>query len=426
MKKLYIFFILLFAFPTFSFSLAIDGIYSSYDFDSYNANDPVNGKNGTPTNVDYSDDYGFINAGARLNTTTSEIDLGANFGASGAEVTYNCWIYPTSFVSNYGAVIAKNLTGDSRFVAMYVKSDGKLAFYVSTVTNGDSSYDGAGSNTLSANTWYMMTMTYSNADGLRGYINGIQDGNALPAGFLDTNPTGLSVKIGSQNGYEGSRSFRGYIDECLIYDRAITSTEVTELYNAGEGYNPINEGGGGGGGDYTYNSGSLSTSDIFNVSSTSISFGAIDYSACDVTSISVDLFASTTLNWGTFNVPTCILQSFKLLLFGTNGFDSYNITNFVNSSSSTLPFLMFKFMGGSLIYINPITGQLINLPNASSSLVFSVPLFGTSSPFLIDITASSTYLTGLQVPEPIDRAMATIEMVVFFLIWAIIFRYINI
>jgi hypothetical protein len=58
--------------------------------------------------------------------------------------------------------------------------------------------------------------------------------------------------------------------------------------------------------------------------------------------------------------------------------------------------------------------------------VFSVPLFGTSSPFLIDITASSTYLTGLQVPEPIDRAMATVEMVVFFLIWDIIFRYINI
>lgn len=187
---------------------------------------------------------------------------------------------------------------------------------------------------------------------------------------------------------------------------------------------------GGGGGtstqDYQYNTGALTTDDIFKMGSTTISFGTIDYTACDVTSIEVNPFASSSLSWGTFNIPQCILQSFKLLLFGTNGFDTYNVTNFVNTSSSTLPFLTFKFMGGALVYINPLTGELINLPNASSSLVFNIPMFGTTTPLHLNVMASSSAISSLQVPEAMDNVMATVEIVIFFVLWATIFRYINI
>jgi hypothetical protein len=178
--------------------------------------------------------------------------------------------------------------------------------------------------------------------------------------------------------------------------------------------------------DYQYTQGGITTSDIFNIGSTTVNFGTVDYTACDVSSINIYPFASSSLSWGTFNIPQCILQSFKLLLFGSDGFNTYNVIHFVNNSSSTLPFLMFKFMGGSLLYINPLTGALKDLPNASSSMIFSIPLFGTSSPVLLDINASSSILNTIKLPEAVDKTASTIEIAVFFVMWAIIFRYINI
>lgn len=219
-------------------------------------------------------------------------------------------------------------------------------------------------------------------------------------------------------------------DELYIWNRALSSTEIGTMWDGNNGLEcPINcntTSTATSSQDYIYSNGSINTSNIFSMSSTTLTFGAIDYSACDVTSININPFASSSLSWGTFAIPSCILQSFKLLFFGLNGFDTYNITNFVNSSSSTLPFLMFKFMGGALVYINPLTGELINLPNASSSLVFSIPLFGTSSPVSLDINASSSVITKIHLPDPIDKAASNIEMAVFFVMWAIIFRYINI
>jgi hypothetical protein len=189
-------------------------------------------------------------------------------------------------------------------------------------------------------------------------------------------------------------------------------------------------GGGGGTGsttqDYTYTNGGITTNDIFNMGSTTVNFGTVDYTACDVSSITIDPFASSSLSWGTFNIPQCILQSFKLLLFGTDGFDTYNVIHFVNNSSSTLPFLMFKFMGGSLIYINPLTGALKDLPNATSSMIFNIPLFSTTTPVSLDLNASSSILNTIKLPEAIDKTASTIEIAVFFVMWAIIFRYINI
>ncbi len=186
--------------------------------------------------------------------------------------------------------------------------------------------------------------------------------------------------------------------------------------------------GGGGVGSTSTIDFSFSTSSIidltgaFGLGSTTIPFGSIDFGACDVTSININPFATSSLTWGTFNVPSCVLQSVKFIFFGLDGFDTYRITNFVNTSSSTLPFVFFKFVSSALVYINPLTGELINLPTGTSTNVFEVPLFSTSSPTEINIMASTSNL--ITIPNALDNVFATIEFVAFAITWGLLFRFI--
>lgn len=196
-------------------------------------------------------------------------------------------------------------------------------------------------------------------------------------------------------------------------------------------------GSGGGGGDtststISYNFATSSLIDVtgaFNLASTSISFGAINFSACDVSSIQANPFASSSLSWGTINVPLCFLQSFKFLFFGLDGFDSYRITNFLNTSSSTLPFVMFKFISSGLVYINPVSGELINLPSEGDTFKQDVPfptLENPTSTISLNFMASSSIIEGIHAPVSVDKTLASIELIFFLLAWGIIFRFINI
>ena len=211
---------------------------SYYSFDNSNSTDSVGSNNGSDTAITYSSANGKINVGAGFsNASASTIDLGGNANLATAAITYNCWIKASSFPNAYNAIIAKNNTADTLFVAYYVKSNGKMAAYLN---NGIATifYDGTGSNTLSTGTWYMATMRYDSTSGLRVDINAASDGTAAANGALSTLSTGLDVKISNQNTYT-NRYWDGAIDECGIWSRYISDAEVTQLYNSGNGLNPV-------------------------------------------------------------------------------------------------------------------------------------------------------------------------------------------
>lgn len=79
--------------------------------------------------------------------------------------------------------------------------------------------------TISAGVWYLAVLTYTTADGMKLYING-----AFDSSFSIIAHTG----DGSTNiGRFGAGNFlNGNIAQVLTYNRAITSDEVTKLYNA--------------------------------------------------------------------------------------------------------------------------------------------------------------------------------------------------
>lgn len=80
----------------------------------------------------------------------------------------------------------------------------------------------SGQNPPNTSQWHHVVMQRA-AGNLRFFINGVQSGNAnVPVVYAPTDFT-----IGAQN---GARYFKGSIDEVRIYNRALSSNEITQLF----------------------------------------------------------------------------------------------------------------------------------------------------------------------------------------------------
>ncbi len=76
------------------------------------------------------------------------------------------------------------------------------------------------------NQWYYPLMTY-NGNMFRLFVNGVEKDNITISGELKHNTR--DIAIASDAGTQ--KFFDGIIDEMLIYNQALTSTEIIERYN---------------------------------------------------------------------------------------------------------------------------------------------------------------------------------------------------
>jgi hypothetical protein len=173
------------------------------------------------------------------------------------KVTYSLWFNTDEFstsqgngwdlIGSYGSTTGSNLA-DYQGLGINYWYDGN--FYVYPEYHGGfsgNSHGGISNTNLGATatgTWYHMTVVYdgtqsSNADKLKIYLDGTQK---TFDSFSGTVPSTISYGSVSNNwigkpSYSTSyqHDFDGKIDEVVIYDKALTSTEVSALYNGGSG-----------------------------------------------------------------------------------------------------------------------------------------------------------------------------------------------
>lgn len=197
------------------------------------------------TGTSAADATGSGNTGTLTNSptwTTGKINSGLSFASASSQhvdcgtainptaITFTYWMNATSFPNAYNSPVDRNGATANDFFAPLIKSSGKLAIYAGLGT-GSVNYDGTGANTLSTGTWYFIAATYDSTNGLSGYVNASLDKNVAAAGTLAT--TAQSTWIGGSA--IGGRYFNGIVDEVGIWSRALTSTEISQLYNSGSG-----------------------------------------------------------------------------------------------------------------------------------------------------------------------------------------------
>lgn len=222
-----------------TYAALTDNIVVYYKLD--NTSDSV-GTNTLTNNGTVTFSTGKIGNGAYIDAyaalATKFLSVASDLGITGGAMSINCWYYPTGAPSSgqYHAIASQGDSGT--FVnqqIQYKNTGGTLGIWFNrqrqNVANDGPTYN----VTLTTGTWYMITYTYDGSN-INGYLNA-----SLVAGPTASTGNGASgvtdyFYLGAIRGNGTNENQpNGRIDECGVWTRAITASEISQLYNSGTG-----------------------------------------------------------------------------------------------------------------------------------------------------------------------------------------------
>ena len=129
------------------------------------------------------------------------------------------WFNPTntnrgSLLSTYNSVAVTPYS-----VNLYIASGSMSAAYNNIQNVG-------GTYALSTGTWYHAVITVNASNGLSLFVNGSQVGSTITQ-----TPSLNGLMIGNIQDGGGSYPFSGYMDDYRIYNRVLSGSEITAIYN---------------------------------------------------------------------------------------------------------------------------------------------------------------------------------------------------
>jgi hypothetical protein len=208
-----------------------------------NSNDYYGSNNGTNTSVTYGTSYG-------------KVGQGGNYAGSGYSSMGNVLGFEYNQPWSISAWIYNQTSGSSNIISKQENSTPYRGYGIGTAGSGQIQI--FLNNTGSGNTlqktyvtysggWHYMVFTYSGSNTLAGmnlYVDGSlaspsgSSGSGMTASILSTTPFQLNGRGGAAN------LWTGYLDEVGIWSKALSTQEISDLYNGGAGQTMCNGTGG--------------------------------------------------------------------------------------------------------------------------------------------------------------------------------------
>lgn len=167
-------------------------------------------------------------------TTACKLVLG-NYTAlnlQASEMSISCWVYFHS-VGNYRYIVSDyNAAGTNAIFALQLTNTNKFTFFwVNAGTQAPNPLTAASIMSAQSGIWYHVVATRSGSTGTwrsNIYVNGKYENSATTG----TNPnTGGRATIGQPGDYvSASLAMNGMVENVIIYDRALSESEVQMLY----------------------------------------------------------------------------------------------------------------------------------------------------------------------------------------------------
>lgn len=197
------------------------GLLGWYGFEN-NVNDSSgNSRNGTPTAVTYA--AGQVGQAAVFNNINSAVDVAGLAGVlpgGSAARSVAFWVNPSSIADN-GNMVSWGGSANTQRFSVLMQGGGALDMIGWFADRPSGSF-------LAANTWTHVVTTYS-AGTLQFFVNGALVSSPLVA--LNTDAAQI-LRIGVNVAGQNNEYFGGSIDEVRIYNRVLSATDVTELFNS--------------------------------------------------------------------------------------------------------------------------------------------------------------------------------------------------
>jgi len=203
-----------------------DGTYKVYAVDGA-GNLSSASSNSVNVATDYALDFDGTNDYVVADGVTSNLD-----SSTGLPFTVSAWAYPDT--TTKGAIFAFNKTGNNaeNLNILYFAQDGSTQkFY--HYDRGNNSWT-VSTNTFDPGEWHHIVVVVDSSGNGKLYVNGGEEGTWSNG----TNTSADRFSIGQE--YDGSGStasdfFDGKIDEVAIWNVDLSTSDVTSLYNSGNG-----------------------------------------------------------------------------------------------------------------------------------------------------------------------------------------------
>ena len=209
---------------------------------SYNLSRPtvfkdVSRKNNNATLINRPT-YNSLNSGSLVYNGTNNYTQVNSAIPSISSFTVCVWFYPTAIASYNNILDCYNINNVGPRLEM--NSSGNLAWlYSSTATNsGPQYYNHTIMNSgLAVNTWHHICITYDSSAGIDGtsigYYNGLAVSIAIQRfGSVTGKYVGSMNNITIGTGFNLARYFAGRISQTVIYNRALSASEILKNYNS--------------------------------------------------------------------------------------------------------------------------------------------------------------------------------------------------
>lgn len=193
-----------------------------------NSNDVLGVSNGTDTAITYSSGNGKLVQGAGFDGSTSRINTNASCISGTGDFTIAVWIK----TSTAGRLIASKRAGvtENGQWNFSISGTGNLLFWDYNGSAFQFLTSGESTNTVTDGNWHLVGFSRIGTAGTY-WLDGAANGTKTALSNLSYSTT--VVRFGSDP-YSGT-FFNGAQDEAGVWNRALTSAEITSLYNAGQG-----------------------------------------------------------------------------------------------------------------------------------------------------------------------------------------------
>ncbi len=189
----------------------------------------VDAKDGVPNvNVAYHPYDGKIAGALQFDGVSTRVES-PSINVIGTEMTISFWMNASDFNNVEGRMLSKasgiNST-EHEWMVSQISGSG-LRFRLKTSDGGTSTL-ATGNGQIPLNEWIFITARY-NGTSMQLFKNAVLIASAGKTG--DISQAIIPVALGNQPTSAGDRPFSGFLDEVKIYDRALSDTEILDLYN---------------------------------------------------------------------------------------------------------------------------------------------------------------------------------------------------
>jgi len=209
------------------------GYLSWWRFEN-NANDEAENNDGILIG-DYEFVGGKIGKSVRLNGDNDYVSIPSSSSINSLEneITVSLWhnsAIPYSSYSSYAQLFGFYKNDDNHFMCGYTSGypEGRLFCFNKINSVITSNYHFSDCQALQDNVWTNLVVVI-NSSACKVYINGTLCETGALATNLSKIGSDLNFRIGSTDSYS-LRDFNGSIDEVIVYNRSLNSTEIGEIY----------------------------------------------------------------------------------------------------------------------------------------------------------------------------------------------------